>query len=270
MASTKRKRTDAQESAAKKPRKGFAIGPANLPDGVHRRKVQKIKKNLIQKAKLKQSYAKLKEREGDGARSRPSYYDREDEEEGSRDTEQPQSSGGDERGLQAKKPSQKKKKLILSRPALEPEPEPEPASLDLHPARQERLDRSESPSAPLPHPSQTNRNSKKQRHPPPHQSDAQNPNHTPTSKTRASRPSKPQPFLKAEQHSQKLQAERQARHIAIEKALAEKQVRLEERERFRRKMAKARTGGRNGQRKLGLESSVLLEKIRRDLGREGG
>ncbi|MCJ1381204.1 hypothetical protein MMC17_004313 [Xylographa soralifera] len=56
-------------SASKKPRKGFSVGPANLPDGTHLRKVQKIKKDLIHKAKLKRSYAKLKERELDSKTS---------------------------------------------------------------------------------------------------------------------------------------------------------------------------------------------------------
>lgn len=57
---------------------GFSIGPANLPDSAHRRKgnvfaqkqrlrlinqstVQKIKQDLIRKAKVKQYYSKLKE-----------------------------------------------------------------------------------------------------------------------------------------------------------------------------------------------------------------
>ena len=58
---------------------GFSIGPKNLPDGVHkrkgviasnvlskltdRRKVQKIKENMIRKAKIKKDYAKIKARE---------------------------------------------------------------------------------------------------------------------------------------------------------------------------------------------------------------
>ena len=40
-------------------------------------------------------------------------------------------------------------------------------------------------------------------------------------------------------------------------------MKVEERERFRRAMAKARTGGPNGQRKLGRESKVLLEKVKK-------
>ena len=51
------------ESSATQPqkkRKGFSVGPANLPDGTYRRKTQKIKADLIQKAKVKKAYAKVK------------------------------------------------------------------------------------------------------------------------------------------------------------------------------------------------------------------
>ncbi|KAJ5291625.1 hypothetical protein N7478_000876 [Penicillium angulare] len=50
------------ESAVKK-RKGFSVGPANLPDGTYRRKTQKLKSDLIQKAKVKKAYAKIKAEE---------------------------------------------------------------------------------------------------------------------------------------------------------------------------------------------------------------
>ncbi|EAW07555.1 uncharacterized protein ACLA_022690 [Aspergillus clavatus NRRL 1] len=46
-----------------KKRKGFSVGPANLPDGTYRRKAQKIKNDLIQKAKIKKAYAKIKAEE---------------------------------------------------------------------------------------------------------------------------------------------------------------------------------------------------------------
>lgn len=75
-----------------KSKKGFSVGPDNLPDGTHRRKgrcspplhrflanpkaVQKIKKDLIQKAKVKKSYSKLKEREQTEA-PKASIYDEE-------------------------------------------------------------------------------------------------------------------------------------------------------------------------------------------------
>ncbi|KIW49308.1 hypothetical protein PV05_11001 [Exophiala xenobiotica] len=62
----KRKNDDSLAGAdepGKKKRKGFSVGPANLPDGTYRRKAQKIKKDLIQKAKVKKAYAKVKAQE---------------------------------------------------------------------------------------------------------------------------------------------------------------------------------------------------------------
>jgi len=63
----KRSRDDVENAVvdppAKKKKKGFSVGPAHLPDGTYRRKVQKIKKDLIQKAKVKKAYAKIKARE---------------------------------------------------------------------------------------------------------------------------------------------------------------------------------------------------------------
>jgi hypothetical protein len=41
-----------------KKRKGFSVGPANLPDGTYKRKVTKIKERLIHKAKVKKQYSK--------------------------------------------------------------------------------------------------------------------------------------------------------------------------------------------------------------------
>ncbi|KAI5284992.1 hypothetical protein KEM54_000907 [Ascosphaera aggregata] len=50
-------------SAQHKKKKGFSVGPANLPDGTYRRKVKKIKTDLIHKAKVRKAYAKIKERD---------------------------------------------------------------------------------------------------------------------------------------------------------------------------------------------------------------
>ncbi|QSZ34058.1 hypothetical protein DSL72_005638 [Monilinia vaccinii-corymbosi] len=65
MAPTKRPREGDATSrpTPKKPRHGFKVGPDNLPDGAWRRKVIAIKKDLIHKAKVKKSYAKLRARE---------------------------------------------------------------------------------------------------------------------------------------------------------------------------------------------------------------
>ncbi|KAI2617008.1 hypothetical protein GGS26DRAFT_577454 [Hypomontagnella submonticulosa] len=56
--------------AAKKHRKGFRVGPENLPDGPWRRKVDKIKRDLIHKAKVKKAYKKIKAAE-QAASSKP-------------------------------------------------------------------------------------------------------------------------------------------------------------------------------------------------------
>ncbi|PKX94090.1 uncharacterized protein P174DRAFT_406461 [Aspergillus novofumigatus IBT 16806] len=56
-----------------KKRKGFSVGPANLPDGTYRRKAQKIKSDLIQKAKVKKAYAKIKAEELASTPKRPIY-----------------------------------------------------------------------------------------------------------------------------------------------------------------------------------------------------
>ncbi|MCJ1396301.1 hypothetical protein MMC18_009190 [Xylographa bjoerkii] len=194
---SKRPHEDANDtpSAAKRTRKGFSIGPANLPDGTHLRKVQKIKKDLIHKAKLKRSYAKLKER-------------------------QP----------------------VLKTTAYTDTPPDEPASLELHPARQAMLDAPEEPP-----PEATTSKSGDQRRP------------------RSTKP-KPIPFQKEAREAQKRREEAQARHEAHEEASRQRQQKLEGRERFRKAMAKARTGGRNGQRKLGRESQVLLERVKRVVG----
>ena len=62
--SNKRQREDAADATQPtKKRKGFSVGPANLPDGTYRRKTQKIKNDLIQKAKVKKAYAKVKAEE---------------------------------------------------------------------------------------------------------------------------------------------------------------------------------------------------------------
>ena len=72
---------------------------------------------------------------------------------------------------------------------------------------------------------------------------------------------KPSPYEKEARLAQQRKEESDARREAAEKARLERQDKIEERERFRKAMAKARTGGKNGQRKLGRESKVLLERV---------
>lgn len=86
-----------------------------------------------------------------------------------------------------------------------------------------------------------------------------------TSQSRQRRPRrpKPTPFKKEAQLAQQRKEERERRQKEIEEANQQRQAKIEERERFRKVMAKARSGGKDGKRKLGLESKVLLEKVQR-------
>ncbi|KAF1354256.1 hypothetical protein EJ07DRAFT_182597 [Lizonia empirigonia] len=187
----------------KKQKKGFQIGPANLPDGTHRRKVKKIKDEIIYKAKLKKQYAKLKAREEEAADApRKSVYDREAE--ASADNHEP----------------------------AEPVPEP---TLEPHPDRVKMLEEPEK-ERPV------------------------------SSFDRRQRRPRSQPFQKEVEVAQKKKEEAEARQKAREDADREHTKKIAERERFRKAMAKAR-GGPNGQRKLGRESQVLLEKAQRLMGK---
>jgi hypothetical protein len=75
-----------------------------------------------------------------------------------------------------------------------------------------------------------------------------------------------QPFQKEADIARKKKEEAEARQKAKEEADKERTRKIAERERFRKAMAKAR-GGPNGQRKLGRESKVLLEKAQRLMGK---
>ncbi|KAH6629319.1 hypothetical protein C7974DRAFT_184607 [Boeremia exigua] len=187
--------------SVKKQKKGFQIGPANLPDGTHRRKVKKIKEDIIYKSKLKKQYAKLKAREADEADApRKSVYEREAE--ANPDNDEPVE--------------------IIPEPTLEP-----------HPERVKMLEEPEK--------------------------------ETPNFERRQRR-ARPQPYEKEAEMARKKQEQTEAREKARAEADKERTKKIAERERFRKAMAKAR-GGPNGQRKLGRESQVLLEKAQRLMGK---
>jgi hypothetical protein len=83
---------------------------------------------------------------------------------------------------------------------------------------------------------------------------------------RRQRRPRPQPFKKESELAQKKREEAEARQRAREEADKERTRKIAERERFRKTMAKAR-GGPNGQRKLGRESTVLLAKAQKLMGK---
>ena len=160
--------------------------------------VQKIKQDLIRKAKVKKSYSKLKQTEP--VDTKPSIY----------------------------------------ATALPPPEEPS-ASLELHPERQAMLDVFEPASR---------------------EEEGDTQQQQPPRRRKPPRP-KPVPFRKEAHLAQQRREEKERRRKGIEESIRQRQAKIDEREVFRKAMAKARSGGRDGQRKLGRESKVLLGKVQR-------
>ena len=91
----------------------------------------------------------------------------------------------------------------------------------------------------------------------------------PPSRHVAHRRPRPAPFGKESRYAQQKKEEAEARRAAIEERMKERERKLAERERSRRMTAAARKPDRKGQRRLGRESRVLLEKVKKIVG-EGG
>ncbi|KAK8090740.1 hypothetical protein PG994_000245 [Apiospora phragmitis] len=187
---------------AKKPKKGFRVGPENLPDGPWRRKIDKVKKGLIEKAKLKKQYAKIKAAE---------------EQAGGKPTSGEQGVDGDA--------------------------EADVLEAQIHPERQAMLDEDEPEGEPEP------------------EADAARPR-----RPRGPKQRRPDYFEKAKSEAERKKAATEEREKEFQRRNEERQRRIEERERFRKAMKKARAPGRDGQRRLGRESGLLLDKAKRMMG----
>jgi len=209
----KRSREDADAPTtdtkiAKKQRKGFVVGPGNLPEGQHKRKTQQIKRNLIDKAKLKKEYAKVKAQTeaADSNRPRPAVvptdHQNEDEEE--------------------------------EQPSNEP-----------HPDRQNLIDEEEIAPTRDDEPRREVGEDGQRRF------------------QRRERKPKSIPFAREHRQATRAKQEVEERRRAREEAERQRQQKLEERDKFRRAMAKARTPGRDGKKKLGRESTILLDKVKK-------
>ncbi|KAI0390373.1 hypothetical protein F5Y17DRAFT_444908 [Xylariaceae sp. FL0594] len=257
MGSTKRKLeaedggASASAPAVKKHRKGFRVGPENLPDGPWRRKVDKIKKELIHKAKVKKEYKKIKKSAlqddgGSATITKPPVIDpsaenvtivRTDPDPSAHHGEK---GGGDEESKQVDTTAPQPQEQVAQ--AEEPQ---------LHPERQALLGGGERQHA--------------------HDDNNNNKNNTsqnnPSSERRSGRKrNKPDYFSKALSLAERKKAEAAERQAERERREAEWRRKTEERERFRRQMAKARKPGKDGRRRLGRESGLLLEKVKKIVG----
>ncbi|KAI0132143.1 hypothetical protein BJ170DRAFT_232793 [Xylariales sp. AK1849] len=181
----------------KKARKGFRVGPENLPDGPWKRKNDKIKKDLIQKAKIKKAYARVKAAEQASAPDAPAE---------AAESEVPEA------------------QIHPQRQAMLDEPQV---------AALEEIDvRSERPRRPR---------DRKQR--------------------------KPGYFDNAVAEGERKKAEQEAREKEMQRRTEERNRKVQERERYHKAMVKAKTPGRDGKRKLGRESGLLLERAKKMVNR---
>ena len=239
-----------------KKRKGFRVGPENLPDGAWRRKNTKIKHELIHKAKLKKDYAKVKaelqkEREGQGRPApgaaaaeepqiHPDRQQRMDDEQLDRQHVNPERQAF----LDGEKPA-RRRQARREEPTNadseqggaqqgEHEDDPKPKNK----ATTQTFPDPPSPSAPRPH--------------------------------REKRKRRPDYYDKALEEGSRKKAEAEARAAEAERREKERARSIDERERTRRAMLKAKgfsaSGKPRGKPKLGRESKVLLDKVKRMVG----
>ncbi|KAJ9143259.1 hypothetical protein NKR19_g6889 [Coniochaeta hoffmannii] len=240
-----------QEPTAKKPRVGgFRVpAPANLPDGPWRRKAVKIKHELIVKSKIKKEYAKVKKHQLEQqqpAKGKDIFPNKAENEEGEDEDEHDGDNTQDGRveGEQAEEEAGQKR---VDGRRGEPQPEPE-----IHPDRVRMLDGEDEQQQ------DEDVNGFRTR---PDAEHARN-------RDRRRQQRKPGYFEKELKEAERKKAEAEARAKERERREKEREKAIKERERHRRIMAKARSGGRDGKRKLGKESIVMLDRVKRLVGQK--
>lgn len=76
-------------------------------------------------------------------------------------------------------------------------------------------------------------------------------------------PPKPLPFKRELAEAERRKAEAEERQRIWEERQKEREMRMKEREKYNRQMAKVKAGHANGQRRLGRESVLLLDRVKR-------
>ncbi|KAK1759270.1 hypothetical protein QBC47DRAFT_371450 [Echria macrotheca] len=229
--STKRPREDASEpmtdgdgDSRKKAKHGFRVGPDNLPDGPWRRKVTKIKKDLITKAKVKKQYAKVKAEFKQHHSSTPALPIPADELEQASTNPAINAEGNDDNAEKQKE----------STPPAQ-----------IHPERQAMLDSPNANAGSAPEPT------------------ADTPDHSANRERRRNKKRKPDYFAKDLEKANRAKAEAEARAAEIARRDEERNRRIAEREMYRRRMANVKKPGRDGKPKIGRESGLLLDRVKR-------
>ncbi|KAI5801555.1 hypothetical protein DFH27DRAFT_652942 [Peziza echinospora] len=205
----------------------------NLPDGTHRRKLEKIKTDLITKAKLTNKYHKLKDSSRPEVEAGKKFFleqlaKAEEEKKAQELIQQAQSAEDDEwKGIEdgdaAKKESGEEKNLI-------------------HPSRKQREEEEDKASAEAADADALKRKSQKTGPPRP--------------------PRKQSRFAAEQERAEQIKAEREEHVRAMKAREDDMKRRQREREQWS-KVANAKT--KTGQLKLGKQSGMLLERIKRQM-----
>ncbi|KAG6040556.1 hypothetical protein E4U41_000192 [Claviceps citrina] len=213
------------ETASKKAKRGFRVGPDNLPDGPWRRKVTKIKKDLIHKAKVKKEYAKIKSREQ--AKPQATRENNDDDDDDDNDA----ADGDNDQTHDAERPPHHVQDEVKEK---------------MHPTRELMLKDE--------HKAQAGDTASR---------DATTATTTTISSSDGSRRRTRRPgyYDKQLRKAEERRKEAEQRQMEMQRRAAERERKIAERQRFKRAMAK--TVGRDGKKKLGRESSLLLEKVKR-------
>lgn len=245
---------------AKKRKKGFNVGPQNLPDGAWRRKNTKIKEELIHKHKVKKAYKKVK-----------AELQQESESKIHPDRQLQVDNDADVNPVRPVRQQQQQKKKPRPTGANAEIPVGDGEQADGEDWRAKRLqqkDRVREASAELP------------------VGDSQEQADTEEAAAEAGghdrrnrKPRRPDYYEKALKEGSDKKAEAEARAAEQKQREEERERKFLEREKTRKAMLKARgikpnRGGRGqfgrnaqeGERKLGRESLVLLDKIKRMVG----
>jgi len=271
MVATKRPRdaadTAASASAVKKHRKGFRVGPENLPDGAWKRKVDRIKKDLIHKAKVRKAYRKVRATELGESRPRrvsSSKEHKNDKTRGNYDNDEEEDEGDHEnvRGGDVSDSEEVEEDTAQSVPDNERLVSDGASEDETHSNRESRQNHTRGAGKPESGSQDIHGDAAKET-----SSNSQDQHQHPERRRRNQQPlRRPGYFDKAKAEAEKRQAVAAARNAEFERRDAERARRTADRERFNRALKKARTPGRDGQRRLGRESGLILEKIRRMTG----
>ncbi|TLD04107.1 hypothetical protein PgNI_11491 [Pyricularia grisea] len=229
--------TTAQQPAAKRPRLGLPVDPANLPDGPWKRKLTKVKKELFHQKKVEKQYAKVKAR-----------YQRQKE-------EQKKVAAGDEVYVHPDRQIQAvatvgEQGTSIEDGAVQANEESSAAAVTA----------TSPPPPPSPDVTAEDTVIQKGKH-----------RAAPTgSRQQCGKPAYFQKELAEAEEHKRAAAEREAQAKAREEERARK---IAERDRLRKAMAKARKPsampGRHGGRvKLGRESGILLDKVKKMVGQQ--